>query len=398
MAVSQVSIARCPGYGPEELRTALGRALSLLGGLERWVRPGGTVFVKPNLLSPLSAAEDSVYTHPAFAREVIRLLHEIGCRVVVGDDVTGEGGRAFRTCGYDEICRETGARLINVREAGFMEVSCRGGILTRVRISRAALEADAVVNLPKLKTHAFAAFTGAVKNSFGLIPQGSRMRLHRAYPRPDDFGRALLDIHAAVPHVIHIMDAVVAMEGLGPAAGRPRPLGLVLASPDAVALDVVASSISGFEPGAVPTTRAARERAFGGSRLEAIEVLGERLEDVIVSDFDRPAAVAGLLGGRLPSAVYAFIQSRTGFVPKVARSLCTGCGTCAAACPAEAIGVRDGKARLDDGRCIRCLCCNEMCPAHAVRLSPMFLRRVVDLAEAALSRKKRRPGRLESRG
>lgn len=394
----RVAVARCPDYAPESLRAALLGVFSQLGGLEGYVRRGARVFVKPNLLSPLSSPDEAVYTHPDFTHAVLRLLVERGCEIVVGDDVL-DGGRAFESCGYERICRDAGARLINVREAGFTEVACRaGGVLDRVHIARVALEADAVINLPKFKTHAYMGFTGAVKNSFGLIPHGERLRLHRVYRKPAEFARALLDIHAALPPSFNIMDAVVAMEGLGPAAGRPRAVGLVLAAEQAVTLDAVASMVAGFDPDDVLTTCAGRERGLGESRPEAVDVLGERIEEVAIADFDRPAGAASLLGRPAPSALYAFVQSRMGYIPRTNGGLCTACGTCVKSCPADAISLRGPKAVIDRDRCIKCLCCAEMCPSRAVVLAPMFLRRLARLFESARHPRRPRPSRPSQPG
>ncbi len=134
-----------------------------------------------------------------------------------------------------------------------------------------------IVDLPKLKTHSFTAFTGAVKNMFGVIPCGSRLDLHSRFPGSEAFSRALVDIFACIPPRLTLMDAIVAMDGPGPAGGAPRPVGLVLAGRDAVAVDAVAQSLVGFGPEDVATTVIAARRGLGRADLRSIEIAGESL-------------------------------------------------------------------------------------------------------------------------
>ncbi len=375
---TQVTLVRCSGYEAPEVRGALRKTLELLGGLERIIRPGSRVFVKINHLSPSSAPERAILTHPIFTREVVRLLRELDCVVTVGDDIQDDDRSGFSLSGYRDLCRETGARLINVKEEGFVEIPCPGGeVLDKVRFSRAALEAEAVVNLPKLKTHAFTGFTGAVKNVYGLVPLGDRLRYHRQFPRIDQFSRMLLDVFCCLPRGLTIMDGIVGMEGLGPASGTPRALGMVLAGCDAVALDTVSCAAVGIRPDDILTTRFARERGLGAGRLADIDILGETLAAVRVRDFKSPTVVLGALRRRSSSSIYAFIQSRMGFRPAVDRRRCTGCGECRRICPAGAVSFPDGLSEIVTPRCIQCLCCHEVCRDGAIRLRPTLTRRIV---------------------
>jgi uncharacterized protein (DUF362 family)/Pyruvate/2-oxoacid:ferredoxin oxidoreductase delta subunit len=379
---TRVSIVRCPGYGEEPLRESVGRALELVGGLEAFVGSGDAVFVKINHLSSGGRAERAVVTHPLFAREVLRRLKDLGARVTVGDDVATGDGDVFADSGYVEMCRSLGVQLINLKSAGFREVPCPpGGILDRVHVSIAALEADVLVNLPKLKTHSFTAYTGAVKNSYGLIPCGLRLGLHKRFPLNDDFSRMLVDVFGCARPRLTVMDAVMAMEGPGPSAGSPRLVGLVMAGVDAVAVDAVAQAVLGFGPVDVVTTREASARGLGTGDLEGIEIAGEGLKDVIIAGFRKAVFPVSLLRRGLPSSIYAFASGQLVLIPKVRQDKCTGCGRCAEICPAQAAVLEaGGKARILGSSCIHCLCCQEICPSRAIRLRQRPLGRVVRFA------------------
>ena len=375
---SRVSVVRCPGYESRELSSSIGTALGLIGGIESVLKPGSKVFVKINHLSPGSAPERAIVTHPLFTREVLRLLKDLNMDVTVGDDIQFEGEDGFLVSGYREMCREMGVRLINLKSEGFREVPCpRGQAVPSILISAAALDADGVIDLAKLKTHAFTAFTGAVKNMFGVIPCGLRLKFHSRFPRNEVFSRMLVDVFSCLPPTLTLMDAVTAMEGPGPSGGPPRTVGLVLAGRDAVAVDAVAQAIIGFGPDDILTTRYAAERDLGTARLDSIDIAGERLGDVRVDGFKKAAFPVGLLKRKLPSSAYAFVSGQLILIPEVAADRCNGCQECFKVCPVDAVRMEGGKARILKRPCIHCLCCHEVCRPNAIKLRQRLLGRLV---------------------
>ncbi len=367
---AKVAVVRCPAYETRRLLDAVGGSLELIGGLGSVIGRGSRVFVKINHLSPGSPPERAIITHPLFTRQVLAFLKDLGAEIIVGDDIRSESVDGFEVSGYDAMCREMGVRLINLRSAGFREVPCPGGeALKSVHVSSAVLDADAIVDLPKLKIHSFTAFTGAVKNMFGVIPCGVRHDLHCRFPGSGAFGRMLVDIFACVPPRLTVMDAIMAMEGPGPAGGSARPVGLVLAGRDAVAVDAVAQDIVGFGPDDVETTASAGRRGLGTADPGDIEIAGVALAEARVKRFRKAALPVGLLKRRLPAALYAHVQGQLVLSPEVVPAACTDCRECVNACPCEAVVMEDGRARIVKERCIRCLCCHEACRSGAIRLS-----------------------------
>ncbi len=363
------------------------KALDLLGGLESFVPKGAKVFVKVNLLPPPSPPERAIITHPIFAEAFLSLLREITSHIVVGDDV--HDARSFEVGGYREMCQRLGVELLNLRERGFEEVKLDGGVLRSVFMAKAVREAEVVVNLPKLKTHALTTFTGAIKNFYGVIPTGLRTTLHGEHPQPPEFAKVLVDIFSLVRPALTVMDGVVAMEGPGPANGTPRPLGLVLAGADAVAVDAVAQAIIGLDPLRVWTTFHAQNRGLGVGDLEKIEILGESLEAVKVRDFRLPPA-AGEMMGRVPAPITRWATRHLQAQPVVISARCVGCGACVRACPTGAAQFRGNKAWIDRRKCIRCMCCHEACRYNAIELRLDFLGRFFRAAEHWVYRDRRR--------
>lgn len=365
---ARVAVERAAAYEEPVLSRAAAAALDALGGLETSLRGGARGFVKINHLSPPSPPERGIISHPQFTAAVLSILKELTPHLTVGDDLHPSTPDGYEVSGYRSLCARLGVRLVNLRETGFVRVRTEGRVLKEVYLAREAVEADFVVNLPKLKTHSLTLFTGAVKNLYGAIPGGLRTAYHGQYKNPEEFNQVLVDIFAAARPGLTVMDGVVAMEGAGPANGTLREVGVILASRDAVAVDAVASRVIGLDPLEVSTTRYSHERGLGVGDLSQIEVVGESIPTVAVSDFKLPPIPAGEIVGRAPRFLTRFITRQLVARPRVAVRNCVGCGACARICPTGAATVAQGKARIDRRTCIRCMCCHEACRFNAITL------------------------------
>ena len=382
MRKSRVAVVRCPDYKLENLSTSLEKCLDLLGGLSAFLKPGSKIFVKVNHLSPSSSPDKAIYTHPLFVQEALRLFTDYSVDITVGDDIDSNREDAFLVSGYRRVCADLGIRLVNLKETGFREVPVRGNVLKKIYIARPVLDADVIVNFPKLKTHSFAIFTGAVKNMYGCIPYGLRLDCHRRFARHDVFSQMLVDLFSCVPPHLTIMDAVIGMEGEGPSAGAPKNIGLILSSSDAVALDAAATRIVGYEPLHIYTTYYAQERGLGVGDIDLIEILGEKIEDVEVKNFKPSAVAVSLFRKKLPSFLYAYIQGRLALTPEIVSANCAACLECVNICPAQTISVSEKAAWINEKKCIHCLCCHEVCRFKAIRLKQLPLGKLIRTGSA----------------
>ncbi|MFB0565409.1 MAG: DUF362 domain-containing protein [Candidatus Aminicenantaceae bacterium] len=377
MNKTKVSIVKLEDYKSEKIYRAINQSIDLIGKLENILKPKSNVFVKINHLSPSSPPEKGIVTHPAFTREVLRLLRDLDCKVTVGDDIQSNSSDGFLISGYRQVCKEMGIPLINLKEKGFQEVSCNGKVLAKAYISPLCLEADYIVNLPKLKTHSFTVFTGAVKNMFGIIPYGLRLRYHRLYIKNNIFSQMLLDIFSCAPPHLTIMDGVIAMEGEGPSAGKLKKVGVIITGQDAVAVDAVATKIVGYNPMDIYTTYYADERGLGVGLIENIETVGEKLHNALVRDFKHSTIAIGLLQKKLPSFLHAYFQDQLTLIPEVIKDKCTACLECINICPVGAAKLSDGIARIEKKICIHCMCCHEVCRDGAVKLKQRPMGKIV---------------------
>jgi uncharacterized protein (DUF362 family) len=368
MTDSMVAITKVSAYNGEEIRKAVKRSLDLLGGLENVIMPKSKVFVKINLLSPASSPEKAINTHPTFTKEIVRILLEQDCKITIGDDLPSKR-TDLSSSGYHSIEEELGVKTVNLKEFGFRKVNLGGEVLSHTHLSHLLLDSDFVVNLPKLKTHSFTSYTGAIKNMYGVIPHGLRLEYHDRFRQQESFNQMLVDVFSYKIPNLNIMDGIVSMEGEGPSAGNPRETDIIAASKDAAALDAVASYIVRYSPLDVLTTLAAHERKLGNGDLKTIAVVGEDIHTLRVPEFKHSAVAIGLLRRKLPQTLYAVIQRQLTLTPKVLKDTCTACEECIQICPVKAIKLISDSAWVDKKTCIHCMCCHEICRFQAIRLN-----------------------------
>ena len=380
-----VALARCDEYRTPAVEVAVRKAVDLIGGMARFVQPGQRVLVKPNLLLP-SEPDRAIVTHPLVLRAVVRLVQEAGGQVLIADNpvvipVTQRGWEtAYHRAGWDAVAAETGARLNTHIEP--LQVSHPDAKLVKLMDTTAFLmDADVVISVPKLKTHGFMRYTGAVKNLFGTVPGATKFGYHIKLQTAEQFAEMLLDLVSFVRPALTIMDGIVGMENDGPSAGEPVPIGAVLASEDPVALDVAAIDMVGKSPISVPTVAAAVRRGLTSGEVGDLTLVGDELNDLRVSGFRMPDG--GRTGmGWAPGFLRQMGTRQLVANPVVVRERCVGCGLCVDNCPAQTIVRVEGKAQISLRDCIRCYCCHELCPEHAIELRKPLLARAL----ATLSR------------
>ena len=376
----EVSIVKCGSYDEGQVRKAVEGSLTPLGGLGSVINKGDRVLIKLNLLGS-KPPEAAVTTHPALARAVVRMVQELGAVPVLGDSPGGNGTfvsykGVLKNTGIQAVADETGCEIANFEEEAVDVTSDKARTFKKLKIGKPVMDADKIIALPKLKTHQLTYYTGAVKLLFGYVPGMMKMEYHHNAGRDLDlFSELLLDIHGMRKPDIVIMDAVVGMEGRGPSAGTPRQIGLILASRSCTALDMVATTIAGFDPMAVPTVKKAFERGEGPGSLNEVKVYGEDPSLLIIKDFKKPDT---MVSGRRGRNVMGFIGGLRASRPVINKGKCKKCGICARDCPPKAMTfVKGFSPVIDYNKCIRCYCCQELCPESAVDVQTPLLQRIL---------------------
>ena len=287
MPPARVALIRCQNYEPASVAPAIRRQVDLLGGLETFVKRGDSVLIKPNFIAPRSHHHSAAQTHPAVILEVARMLKDCGARPFVADSPAwADTAACARALELTEPLQKLGVPIRQLDNPKKCRLP-RGG--PRVGLSSVALDADAIINLPKFKAHQQLTATFAVKNMFGCVSGKHKALWHfRKGDDPAEFCKMLIGIYEHLAPVLTIIDGIVAMEGQGPIRGPSRPLGWLIAGTDPIACELICCSLIGMAPDTVPIIRTARQIGFGCSDPAQIEVAGDALPATPCPDFVMP--------------------------------------------------------------------------------------------------------------
>ena len=231
------------------------------------------VFVKPNMSHPDYVP--GVVTSPALIREVVGLLRDSAEEVVVGESngFNYPCWSAFEKTGIETAVKEAGGTVINLSEDKVVRVKIENGVAVKeMLLPKTVLEADAVVDLGLMKTHEFAAYSGAIKNLFGCVPSNRRIYLHPYLPE------VFYWLYAVLKPQLTVLDARVGIEGNGPTKGNPVKMGLILTGNAALAIDITATKIMGLNWKQTYLNYIAKKTGF---QEETIKVQGLQVSEIM---------------------------------------------------------------------------------------------------------------------
>lgn len=249
---------------------------------------GALVLVKPNLVAPRTMA--LACTAPQVVRAVCRHLLDYRVRVVVADSPAfGTGKIMARLCGLSEALADLPVTVANLDAPRAVRLSFGG----HIGVARLALEADHIVNVPRLKCHDQMGLSAGVKNLFGCVCGFRKSLAHQRFGGQDNhFARMILDVVAALPPVTTLLDGLVAMERSGPTGGDPFPLGLLGAAANPVALDTALAHLLGYEPTMIPLWQEARSRGLPGAFAEELRFPLDAPDSFPGAGFRRPQCLS----------------------------------------------------------------------------------------------------------
>ncbi len=377
---SKVKISDCNSYDKEKIRLILKEHFKYIGVTSELIRDKKIV-IKPNLVTA-SAPSSASTTHPSVIEAVYEELRELGANdVIIAESPGGPYNvpclkRIYRATGISEMSEVCGLPLnldCSFRKMSFSE----GRKLKEFDIITPIAEADIIFNICKLKTHSLTGLSCAIKNLFGVIPGTLKFEMHAAYPNLDSFSEMLVDLNLTLMErkkIISVCDAIVSMEGNGPTNGTPVNTGLILTSDNAFFMDIAAEKLAGIQ-GETKYLDIGAER-LGISRICSDELaIADRPNGLLRPDSKSGAflkSLQNIFGGRISR----FFEPK----PKISVR-CIGCGKCVESCPQKTITLemKKGKkiAKIKYGNCIRCYCCQELCPHGAVDTSKNFILRSI---------------------
>jgi uncharacterized protein (DUF362 family) len=289
MGIAPVSLVRAQQYEDlAQLRAAIETLLEPLGGMESFVKKGDRVLLKPNLLTGARPGKECT-TRPEVVYCIAQLVQAAGGKPFLGDGPAfGSAKGVAKASGYFPLLEELDIPVIDFQGQRYQTVS---DSFDHLRLSKEAMEADVVINLPKVKSHVQLTLTMGVKNLFGCVPGKMKAWWHmEAGKDADRFGEMLVETARTIAPDLTIVDGIIGHEGNGPSGGEPRLLGLLGASQNIFALDRALVEILQIDPQRVPTIRAAQRLGLN-PELKDIPFPILTPVDLKISDWQLPEAM-----------------------------------------------------------------------------------------------------------
>lgn len=371
--MSKVLFIRQENYEQSEIDAAILRAFENFGGVRNFISKGDRVLLKVNLVAGHDV-ERRVTTDPSIVRAVAKIVIEAGGTPFIADSPGIDSFKgAAQKAGFMNIASELGIECHELTDPVDLPVN-EGADFRRIQVSKYVLEADKVINLAKMKTHAQMYLTMGVKNLFGCVPGRLKAGWHyNVGLNREKFASLLLDIYLGVKPAFTILDGVIGMHKEGPTSGEPYSFGIIGACVDALAMDFALCKMVGGKLEDYPLYMAAKKRNMPQC-FDAPEIEGDIDSSHMFPGVELPKTRSMRLIPKLP-----FLERLMTSKPVHIPELCIGCGRCAEICPADALRHENKRLYFDYGKCIRCYCCHEMCPVKAIKVKDSLLLKLVNM-------------------
>ncbi len=291
-----VHIQKVENYTHQEVRGGLEKIFSAFGGAEQFAKPNQKVLIKPNVICKRFEAQ----THPIVVVETAKIFKEIGSAVYIGDSPAwGSFISACRSSGLYELAQKENIPLVELSTIKRVS-NPDGGYYRKLTVAKEALDADVIINVPKLKTHQQLILTAGVKNMFGVVPGKLKAWWHFHAGRHNDnrFAIMVLQTHNLLKPAFTIIDAIDAMEGSGPINGNLRHIGLLIGSSCAISAEFAACRIIDFDPANLPIIQAAHtlkmipdEIVYTGIDPESVKIKDFKFPELIPICFSLPRVI-----------------------------------------------------------------------------------------------------------
>ena len=282
-----------------DIKTSMRKAIDLIGGIEKIIRPGDTVLIKPNFGVAVSA-ETGIITNPLVVDVLIQICSEANPKKIVVAESTVVGfdtDKVFADLNLIGRFEKFGAKLVNLDKGRIIDIAVPGGtVLKKLKLFQTAYESDVLISVPTMKTHIVTGVTLGLKNMKGILPDVMKKTMHRIGVKEQnlefELEHAIVDLNSVRKPETTLVDGFIANEGFK--AGTPGIGGTavkfdtVVAGCDPVSTDAVGAYLMGFDSGEVRHIAYAGERGLGIADLNRIDILGENA-DAIRQRFERPS-------------------------------------------------------------------------------------------------------------
>jgi uncharacterized protein (DUF362 family) len=280
-----VSLVKADTYKIEALSQQIEALLAPLGGIKTIIKPGSRVLLKPNLLTGSRPGKECV-TRPELVYCVAKMVQSAGGKPFLGDSPAfGSARGVAKASGYLPWLTELDLPIVEFHGQKYETASDEFNCL---RLSKEAMQADVVINLPKVKSHSQLTLTLGVKNLFGCVPGKMKAWWHvEAGKNPDKFAEMLVETARTINPNLTIIDGIIGHEGNGPSGGEPRNIGFLGASSDVFALDRAVADILQVNPRLVPTIATSQRLGFCPT-IESMVFPHAKPEDLSIENWRLP--------------------------------------------------------------------------------------------------------------
>lgn len=362
--MTDIAIEKVNDYDIEKIKSSLIKMFDLTAFP---TVEGKRVLIKPNILSDVPK-EKAITTNPVIVEALIDILKDKGALDILVGDSPGLQSPTFsaKTSGIRDVIERKGVRFED-----FAKNNRPHTIYKKIKVpmAKALDEVDVVISVAKFKTHQLMMQTGAVKNMFGLVPGLNKSPLHLKCPSVEEFARLIVSIFKESHTDYAIIDAIMGMEGAGPANGTPRKVGLLISSADAFAADYAEAVIMGYEKKDMPIFLEGEKEGLTDESTYNYPLL--KAKELVISDFKRIEAKKKSLFSALILPFFSrYFEMRKAKRRKAPdfQDNCVKCHRCIDICPAKALSMGSRHPEIDTKACIRCYCCHEMCPVDAIKI------------------------------
>ena len=257
----------------EEPENMVSEALELLGGIDRFIKSGDVVFIKPNVCGGVIGKKGS-YTSPEVISALIELLKGKSSRIIVGegDSEMYDADRMLSDTGIRRAAEDFGAEVVNLSVGEKVKkVVTDAYMLKEFEISKTVAEADKIICVPVAKAHSLTDVSLSLKCMFGALPEKHKAKYHKL-----GINKVIADIVKVFPPLLSVVDATTGMEGEGPFKGTPVALNLIICGDNAVAADSVTASVLGYKPAKIKHLELAAKSGLGPVNLDEIDIKGKK--------------------------------------------------------------------------------------------------------------------------
>ena len=285
MQIPSVSLIRANSYHREVLRNSLATLLEPFGGMAAFVKPGQRVLLKPNLLTGSRPTKECT-TRPELVYVVAQMVMEAGGKPFLGDSPAFGSAKGVAIAnGYQYLLEELALQIVEFHGKRYQIVNKE---FNHLLLSKEAMEADVVINLPKIKSHVQLVLTLGVKNLFGCVPGKMKAWWHlEAGKDVNRFSTMLVETAKAINPSLTIADGIIGHQGNGPSGGKPHSLGILGASANVFALDRALAEVLNVSPEQVPTINTSTQLGFCPS-IAAIDFPHAHPEILQIDDWQLP--------------------------------------------------------------------------------------------------------------